>query len=67
MLYWNEIIIDLAKILTWFCSTCFYVYITKLNIFYVWAFCHTIDINTNSSVLSKQTGAYPLRHLQQLL
>jgi len=23
MLYWNEIINDLAKILTWFCSTFF--------------------------------------------
>ena len=40
MLYWNEIINDLAKILTWFCSTCF-----KLQMFYVWAFCHTTDIN----------------------
>ena len=42
MLYWNEIINDLAKILTWFCSTCFF----KLQMFYVWAFSHTTDINT---------------------
>jgi hypothetical protein len=37
MLYWNEIIKYLAKILTWFCSTCFLVYMTKLQMFYVWA------------------------------
>jgi hypothetical protein len=46
MLYWNEIIYDLAKILTRFCSICFYVYVTKLQMFYVWAFCHATDINT---------------------
>jgi hypothetical protein len=46
MLYWNEIINDLAKILTWFCSICFYVYMTKLQMFYVWAFRHATDINT---------------------
>ena len=46
MLYWKEIIKDLAKILTWFCSTCLSVYMTKLQMFYVWAFCHTTDINT---------------------
>ena len=34
--------------------------------FYVWAFCHTTDINT-SLILSKQTWAYPHQHLQQLL
>jgi len=46
MLYWNEIINDLAKILlTWFCSTCFEVYISNLKMFCVWAFCHTTDIN----------------------
>ena len=41
MLYWNEIINDLAKILTWFL-----VHVFKLQMFYVWAFCHTTDINT---------------------
>jgi hypothetical protein len=46
MLYWNEIIKDLANILAWFYSTCFYVYMTKLQMFYVWIFCHTTDINT---------------------
>ena len=40
MLYWKEIIDDLAKILTWFCSTWFKVYMTKLQMFCVWAFCH---------------------------
>jgi hypothetical protein len=46
MLYLKEIIKDLAKILTWFCSTCFLVYMTKLQMFYVSAFCHTTDIST---------------------
>jgi hypothetical protein len=46
MLYSNEIINDLAKILTWFCSTCFKVYMTKLQMFCVRAFCNTTDINT---------------------
>ena len=34
---------------------------------YVWAFCHTTDINTMGLILSKQTWAYPRQHLQQLL
>jgi hypothetical protein len=46
MLYWNEIINDLSKIITLFCSTWFEVCMTKLQMFYVWAFCHTTDINT---------------------
>ena len=41
MLYLIEIINDLAKILTWFV-----VHVFKLQVFYVWAFCHTTDINT---------------------
>ena len=41
MLYWNEIANDLAKI-----STCLLVYMTKLKMLYVWAFCHTTDIST---------------------
>jgi hypothetical protein len=45
MLYWNEIINHLAKIVAWFCSTCFKVYMTKLQMFYVWAFFQTTDIN----------------------
>ena len=40
MLYWKEIINDLAKILTRFCSSG-----SKLQMFYVWAFCHTTDFN----------------------
>ena len=40
MLYWNEIINDLAKIHG------FVVHVFKLQMFYVWAFCHTTDINT---------------------
>ena len=35
--------------------------------FYVWVFCHTTDINTDSLIVSKQTWAYPRQHLQQLL
>jgi hypothetical protein len=36
--------------------------------FYVWALCHTTDINQyDSLILSKQAGPYPRRHLQQLL
>jgi len=47
MLYWNEIINDLARILlTWFCSTSFQVYMMKLEMLCVWAFCHTTDTNT---------------------
>ena len=41
MLYWNEIINDLAKYLHGFV-----VHVFKLKMFYVWAFCHTTDINT---------------------
>jgi hypothetical protein len=37
-------LLDFAKILTWFYSTCFYVYMTKLQIFYVWAFFVTRQI-----------------------
>jgi hypothetical protein len=42
MLYWNEIINDLAQ------NTymVFVVHVFKLQMFYVWAFCHTTDINT---------------------
>jgi hypothetical protein len=40
MLYWNEIINDLAKIHG------SVVHAFKLQMFYVWAFCHTTDINT---------------------
>ena len=35
--------------------------------FYVWASCHTTDINTHGLILSKQTWAYPRQRLQQLL
>jgi len=58
MLYWNDIIDDLAKILTWFCSTCFEVYMTKLQMCYVWAFCHT-TYQYDSLILSSDTGGLP--------
>ena len=62
MLYWNEIINDLAKILTWFCSTCFWV----TNVLYVSLMSHDRYQYDNLN-LSKQTWAYPHQHLQQLL
>jgi hypothetical protein len=40
MSYWNEIINDLAK------THGFVVHVFKLQMFDVWAFCHTTDINT---------------------
>ena len=52
MLYWNEIINDLAKILTWFCSACLLSH---------------DRYQYDSLILSKQTWAYPRQHLQQLL
>jgi hypothetical protein len=66
MLYWNEIIKDLAKILTCFCSTCVYIYMTKLQMFYVWAFVtRQISIRQSNSV---QTDlSLFCKHLQQLL
>ena len=43
MLYWNEIINDLAKIH----GFVIHVFkLRKLQMFYGWAFCHTTDINT---------------------
>ena len=39
MLYWNEIINDLTKFLYGFV-----VHVLKLQMFYVWAFCHMTDI-----------------------
>jgi hypothetical protein len=67
MLYWNKIINDLAKILTWFCSTHFKIYSTKLQMFYVWALLSHDRIQYDSLILSKQNWAYPHQHLQQLL
>ena len=62
MLYWNKIINDLAKILTWFCSTCFEV----TNVLCVSLLSHD-RYQYDSLILSKQTWAYPHQHLQQLL
>jgi hypothetical protein len=42
----TKLLMILAKILTRFSSTCFSVYVTKLQMLYVWAFCHTTDIST---------------------
>jgi len=62
MLYWNKIINDLAKILTWFCSKCFQV----TNVLCVRLLSHD-RYQSDSLILSKQTWAYPRQHLQQLL
>jgi hypothetical protein len=61
MMYLNEINDVLAKLITLFCSTCSYVYMTKLEFFYVWAFCH-MTYKYDSPILSKQTWAY-FRHI----
>ena len=60
MLYWKEMINDLAKILTWFCSTCFQVYMTKLQMFCVCVSLLSHDrYQYDSLILSSDTGGLP--------
>jgi hypothetical protein len=68
MLYWNEIINDLAKIPTRFCSNYLLLnlYDEVINVLCVSLFSHD-RYHYDSLILSKQTWAYPRQHLQQLL
>jgi hypothetical protein len=66
MLYWNGIINDLAKILTWVLYMFSILYDEVTNVLCVSLLSHD-RYQYDSLILSKQTWAYPRQHLHQLL
>ena len=58
MFYWNEIINDLAKIFTWFCSACFLsLYDEVTNVLLVSLLSHD-RYQYDSLILSSDTGGF---------